>query len=478
MKSSVVIPLYNLAQYVGQTIDSVLRQTSGDFEIIIVDDCSTDDGVSVALAYAAKDSRIKFIQRETNGGVSAAFNTGLKSAQGDYVCPLSADDLLEPWMLEKQSAYLDSHPSVAAVFGLPIAMNQDGVEIDCDTKFSKPSNRSRMEWYSRLLEGNCLMGQTMLFRRSLVETLGLWDEKLTAGNDIDWFVRVVKEHDIYVQHIPMARIRTREGQLSGDNAKNRRKFADEMDQVRAKHIPDKVDIGFPGKLIIATPMQGGCATKGYIESLLKATRCLQELGVQWDWWGFDATADAERQKNWLCARFLEDETTTDLLFIRADLEWNPLGLIRVLMNPEEVVGGTQLNEGGWSVVPTYKNGVLQGVMRGADALLKTESLTSDFMRIKKSALQKIRDCHPELLYGDENSGMAKDYKCTAFFESARCDGVMIGGDKIFCRRWSALGQLWLEPQIEFTVRTTKSQSRSLDQYFRDLQEQQMQLKAA
>lgn len=478
MKATVVIPLYNLAQYVGQTIDSVLRQTCGDFEIIIVDDCSTDDSFAVAQEYAKKDGRIRLLQREKNGGVSAAFNTGLRVAKGDYVCPLSADDLLEPWMLEKQSAYLDEHPGIAAVFGLPIAMSVDGIEIDCDTKFSRPSNRSRMEWYSRLLEGNCLMGQTMLFRRSLVEKLGYWDESLTAGNDIDWFVRVVKEHDIYVQHIPMARIRTRDGQLSSDNARNRRKFADEMDQVRAKHIPEQVKLDYPGKLIIATPMQGGCATKGYINSLLSSTRCLQELGVSWDWWGFDATADTERQKNWLCARFLEDDTATDLLFVRADLEWNPLGLVRVLMNPEEIVGGTQMIEAGWSVVPVYKAGIVQGVMRGGDALLKAESLTCDFMRIKKSALQKMRSAHPELLYKDDKSGMASDYLCSAFFENSRQDGVMISGDESFCKRWSALGQLWIEPQINFTVQVTKPLSRSLDQYYRDLQEEQMQLKAA
>jgi len=463
-----------MARYVGQCIDSVLRQTATDFEVIVVDDCSKDDSVSVIREFVDKDSSVTLIRRESNGGVSAALNTGFKAARGDYLCPLGADDLLLPWMVEKQSAYLDENPSVAAVFGMPFPMMDDGTPIQGVDRFTKPANRSREEWLVTLLEGNMLMGQTMLYRRSLHETLGYWDEKLAASNDIDWFIRIVKEHDIHVQHQPMACIRMRDGdktQLSADTQSNRAGFFDDMQYIRNKHKPEAPRIGYSGKLLIATPVKWGNASHRFINSLLASVRCLEQLGVEWDWWHFDAGSD--REKNGICARFLESQYT-DLFFIDSELQWGPLGMLRVLTNTHEVVGGAHLCGKVWSAAPVIKDGAPQGVMYGENPLLKAEVLSSDFLRIKKSALLKLREAHPELLYQDETAQMASDYRITAFFS-----GVPgISGDAMFCKRWSAIGELWIEPQIEFKTMHSEIVTLSLDQFYRDLNEQHKQLKAA
>ena len=461
--------------YVAECIGSVLRQTMPDFEIIVVDDASTIDVETSIKQF--NDTRVKYIRRETNGGVTAAVNTGLKAATGNYVCPLGCDDLLMPWMIEKQSTYLDEHKDIAAVFGLPVAMTDEGVPIESDGgRFHCPANRTRLEWLATLLEGNCLMGQTMLYRRELHDTLGYWDETLGAANDIDWFIRIVKEHDIFVQHIPMAVVRIRQNdktQLSADTTGNRKLFFRDLKYIREKHNVGLPKSGFEGKLIIAASTRGGSVPSTFVDSLLASTRCLEKLGIEWDVWFYDAGIERERAKNAVCARFLES-TGTDLFFIDSMLEWNPIGFLRIVLNDEEVVGGSVKIGASWSAKPLIKNGIPQGVMSGDSVLLKAKSLSSIFLRLKKSALLKFREQYQSLQYYDEFCGLAKDYLCTSFFEVSTCGKTYLTGDETFCERWD--GDLWIEPQVEFKTATSSITTTSLDQYYRELK--QTQLKAA
>lgn len=98
VKVSVVIPVYNVEKYLAQCVDSVLAQTWGDYEVILVDDGATDSSGAMCDEYAAKDSRIRVIHRP-NGGLSAARNTGLDAVNGEYVYFLDSDDYIEPTAL-------------------------------------------------------------------------------------------------------------------------------------------------------------------------------------------------------------------------------------------------------------------------------------------------------------------------------------------------------------------------------------------
>ncbi len=99
-KVTVIIPVYNVAAYLPQCLDSVIAQTLDDIEIICVNDGSKDESLAVLNEYAAQDSRIKIIDK-ANAGVSAARNDGIAAAQGEYIAFLDGDDFLEPDCLEK-----------------------------------------------------------------------------------------------------------------------------------------------------------------------------------------------------------------------------------------------------------------------------------------------------------------------------------------------------------------------------------------
>lgn len=103
---SIVTPAFNADNYICETIESVQRQSLKDWELIIVDDCSTDNTYVIANCYAEKDPRIKVIKAPKNGGVAAARNIGLDNANGDYIAFVDSDDLWKPEKLEKQLAFM------------------------------------------------------------------------------------------------------------------------------------------------------------------------------------------------------------------------------------------------------------------------------------------------------------------------------------------------------------------------------------
>lgn len=114
MKISVVVPVYNVEDYLAQCLNSIVGQTYRDLEIIIVDDGSTDDSVRICEEYASKDSRISVIH-QPNGGVSVARNTGIDAATGDYLTFVDSDDWLEKEMYEKMMQEINHNPDLCMV---------------------------------------------------------------------------------------------------------------------------------------------------------------------------------------------------------------------------------------------------------------------------------------------------------------------------------------------------------------------------
>jgi len=103
---SVIVPVFNTGKFVGMTIDSVINQTYTKWELLLIDDCSTDNSVEVCRGYADSDPRIKVISLDRNSGALAARNLGIKTATGRFLCFLDSDDTFEPEKLSTQVSFM------------------------------------------------------------------------------------------------------------------------------------------------------------------------------------------------------------------------------------------------------------------------------------------------------------------------------------------------------------------------------------
>jgi glycosyltransferase involved in cell wall biosynthesis len=175
---SVVIPCYNLGAYIGQTIASVRAQTMRDFEIVIVDDGSTDEA-TIRILDRLSPSDIRLIRTE-NRGLSAARNTGIRASRGRFLCCLDSDDLLEPSCLGKCVAALDADPGLGFVsFGYRMFGGEEG-EI-------RPGALSLLDF----LVTNC-SPPSAPFRREAWERAGGYDESFRGYEDWDFWIGVLE----------------------------------------------------------------------------------------------------------------------------------------------------------------------------------------------------------------------------------------------------------------------------------------------
>lgn len=110
---SVIMPVYNAEKYLKEAIDSILAQTVKDYELLIIDDGSTDHTIEIVKEYILKDSRVVLLQNEQNLGVSKTLNRGLEAARGKYIARMDADDIALPTRFHKQLEYMEHHENVA-----------------------------------------------------------------------------------------------------------------------------------------------------------------------------------------------------------------------------------------------------------------------------------------------------------------------------------------------------------------------------
>ena len=187
---SVIIPTYNRAHLVGRAIQSVLNQTYQDFEVIVVDDGSTDNTEEIIKEFQKKDERIKYIKHEKNKGGSAARNTGIKAARGAYIAFLDSDDEWLPEKLKKQMKFFkNASPEIGVVYTGFIYKDELGGGT------SKQHIPKKRGWiFEDILAGNCVgTTSTVIVKRKCFEKAGLFDENLPSCQDWDMWIRLAKE---------------------------------------------------------------------------------------------------------------------------------------------------------------------------------------------------------------------------------------------------------------------------------------------
>jgi glycosyltransferase involved in cell wall biosynthesis len=183
---TVVTPAYNIAKYVGETVDSVLRQSFHDFEYLVVDDGSTDNSVDVVKAHVGDDPRFRLVQGE-HRGVGAARNAGIREAKGQYIAFLDADDRWHPKFLERQLQLIQSlPPDVGAVFCRSRLVLENGTLV-----FLQWQRAGRYDFDDVLVNSNpARNGSSLLIRKSCFADVGGFDEDLHRLEDLDMWLRI------------------------------------------------------------------------------------------------------------------------------------------------------------------------------------------------------------------------------------------------------------------------------------------------
>ena len=209
---SVIVPAYNVTEFIGEAIDSVLAQTFTDYEIIVVNDGSPDTE-ALERVLAPYMSRIVYIKQE-NRGVSGARNTAIKAARGPLLAFLDADDTWLPNYLEVQVAGIQADPSIDVLY--PNVMMFGGASEDGE-EFMISCPSSGEVTFERLIAQECNVSNCSIARREALVRAGLFDESLRSAEDFDLWLRVVKQGGriAYHRHV-LARYRRRSGSLTAD----------------------------------------------------------------------------------------------------------------------------------------------------------------------------------------------------------------------------------------------------------------------
>jgi glycosyltransferase involved in cell wall biosynthesis len=181
---TIITPAYNAQRSLAATLDSALRQTVPDFELIVVDDGSTDSTVTVAESYAARDPRVRVI-RQPNGGSAVARNTAIRAARGELFALLDSDDLWMPDFLARQLAILSEHPDIDIVSAN--AVNLGGV-LD-GTPLKPVSDGWAPVSLLDLIEVEDSVCIMTVFRRRVVERTGGFDPCVRDNEDYDLWLR-------------------------------------------------------------------------------------------------------------------------------------------------------------------------------------------------------------------------------------------------------------------------------------------------
>jgi len=212
---TVITPVYNVARYVGEAVDSVLRQTFVDFEYLVVDDGSTDNTIEIVKAHAGDDHRVRIVQR-AHRGLSATRNAGIRESKGKYIAYLDGDDRWYPKFLERQVALIESLPSnVGVVFCRSRMILENGTPILWRWQ------RAGGYDFDDFLVGNdpARSGSSLLIRKSCFDDVGVFDESRWYAEDLEMWLRIAegsKTPVLWGSKDRLVDVRLRAGSLTRD----------------------------------------------------------------------------------------------------------------------------------------------------------------------------------------------------------------------------------------------------------------------
>jgi glycosyltransferase involved in cell wall biosynthesis len=231
---SVVMPICNAGRFLDLAISSIRAQTLTDFELILVDDGSTDDSDHVLCEHTAADPRLSVL-RLPHGGIATALNHGIVRAQSNLIAIMNGDDEAMPERLERQVAAMQEYPDVAVLGTAADMMDQAGRTLG---RIQPPTDPALIR--DKLMAANWLAHPTVMMRRDVVLAAGGYRPIFTASEDYDLWLRLSEHHDLSNTPEPLLRYRVHDGQVS-----RRRWVLQRLEVVAAQHVAQLRRTGRP-----------------------------------------------------------------------------------------------------------------------------------------------------------------------------------------------------------------------------------------
>jgi glycosyltransferase involved in cell wall biosynthesis len=182
---SVAMPAYNAENYIAAAIESILGQSFRDFELIIIDDGSTDDTLRIINKYSETDERVVVLKNDRNLGVNRTMNKGIEAARGKYIAIMNADDISLPERLEKEVRFLEENSEVGIVGGAMVVVNATGRVLGDRCYYTRDE-----EIRKHIFRFSPFSHPTVMIRRTILDKSGLYDPHYESASDYELYFRI------------------------------------------------------------------------------------------------------------------------------------------------------------------------------------------------------------------------------------------------------------------------------------------------
>jgi len=236
---SVVIPAYNYAAYLGEAISSVLRQDYSNFEILVVDDGSTDDTAQVVSRFT--DARVRYIYQK-NAGLSSARNTGIREARHGIIALLDADDMWLPTHLSSSISHFSRLGPTFAIIASPHRyVGASGRDIPGRANTIQPEREIPV---ADVVLKTRFMPSAVLVRREVFAECGYFDTSLRSSEDRDMWIRIGSRHRIFVQNQATVLIRKHTANMSSQTNQMRASMRTVIRRAYSSHVVSRLHLAF------------------------------------------------------------------------------------------------------------------------------------------------------------------------------------------------------------------------------------------
>ena len=219
MNVTVIVPIYNADLFLKQSIESILAQTYSDFELLAINDGSTDTSGKTLESFS--DERLKIINNDRNLGLIYTLNRGIKEAKGKYIARMDADDIANPERLALQVSFLEKHSEVALLGGGADLIDENGTSF---MPMSPPCLHK--EIIEKIFLGSCFIHPSVMFRTNVVRKLGGYRAEALHAEDYDLWLRIIQYHEVANLAEKLIQYRVHPGQVSQRQLRQQRSSAD------------------------------------------------------------------------------------------------------------------------------------------------------------------------------------------------------------------------------------------------------------